>query len=165
MASNHLALTTEGAAETQAVGERLAHSLQTGDVLALMGDLGAGKTAFTQGLARGLRIAAAVTSPTFTLINQYRAPGGLTLQHVDCYRLGNASLEMWDIGLNDLFEGDDIVVIEWADRILDLLPPDYLEIAFDYLDPDRRKLQFVAHGARSAALLAALMSQDTSTRP
>jgi tRNA threonylcarbamoyladenosine biosynthesis protein TsaE len=130
--------------------------LRGGDVIALSGDLGSGKTTFTQGLACGLGIRAAVTSPTFVLVNRYTAPDGRVLQHADCYRLANAPLEMWDIGITDLYEGDDIVVIEWADRIPGLLPDEYLEIAFNYLDENRRQLQFVAHGERPAGLLAAL---------
>ena len=147
---------TFSAAESGRLGERLAQSLRGGDVIALSGELGSGKTTFTQGLARGLGIRAAVTSPTFVLVNRYPAPDGRILQHADCYRLANAPLEMWDIGLTDLYEGDDIVVIEWADRIPGLLPDEYLEIVFTYLDENHRRMQFVAHGERTAALLAAL---------
>jgi tRNA threonylcarbamoyladenosine biosynthesis protein TsaE len=151
-----LILETSSAAETGRLGQRLAQPLRGGDVIALSGELGSGKTTFTQGLARGLGVRAAVTSPTFVLINRYPAPDGRVLQHADCYRLANAPLEMWDIGLTDLYEGDDIVVIEWADRIPGLLPDEYLEIAFAYLDENRRRLLFVAHGERPAELLAAL---------
>ena len=154
-------LETTGIAQTQEVGARLALLLRPGDVLALIGDLGAGKTAFTQGLASGLGIAAAVTSPTFVLMNRYQGPGGQILQHVDCYRLGDAPLEMWDAGLADLFDGDDIVVIEWADRITGLLPDEYLEITFAYLGPERRRLCFAAHGAHYSDVIAAL---DTDTQ-
>jgi tRNA threonylcarbamoyladenosine biosynthesis protein TsaE len=149
-------LETSSAAETGRLGQRLAQPLRGGDVIALCGELGSGKTTFTQGLARGLGIRAAVTSPTFVLVNRYPAPDGRVLQHADCYRLTNAPLEMWDIGLTDLYEGDDIVVIEWADRIPGLLPNEYLEIAFTYLDENRRRLCFVAHGDRPVGLLAAL---------
>ncbi len=108
---------TGSVAETQALGAQLARWLRAGDVLALTGELGAGKTAFVQGVAKGMGIMAAVTSPTFVLINRYTAADGRVLQHADCYRLADAPAEMWDIGLTDLFAGDDIVVIEWADRI------------------------------------------------
>ena len=144
------------AVETGRLGQRLAQPLRGGDVIALSGELGSGKTTFTQGLARGLGIRATVTSPTFVLVNRYQAPDGRVLQHADCYRLPNAPLEMWDIGLTDLYEGDDIVVIEWADRIPGLLPDAYLAIAFTYLDESRRRLHFIAHGERPAGLLAAL---------
>jgi tRNA threonylcarbamoyladenosine biosynthesis protein TsaE len=148
-----LTMTTHGVDETQALGARLAAWLQPGDVLALSGDLGAGKTAFTQGLAWGMGISRPVTSPTFTLINQYRAGDGRVLQHVDCYRLANAPLEMWDAGLSDFFAGSDIVVIEWADRIPGLLPDEYLEIAFTYVDDSRRQLLFRSHGERYERLV------------
>jgi tRNA threonylcarbamoyladenosine biosynthesis protein TsaE len=157
MSSTEWTVQTGSVAETQALAEKLSRLLDAGDTLALAGDLGSGKTTFTQGLARGLGVSTAVTSPTFTLINQYRLPDGRLLQHVDCYRLANAPLEMWDVGLSDLLAGDDIVVIEWADRIPGLLPDDYLEISFQYLDDQRRQLHFVAHGARYASLLRTLL--------
>jgi tRNA threonylcarbamoyladenosine biosynthesis protein TsaE len=156
MGKRELVLETSSAAETGRLGQCLAQLLRGGDVIALTGELGSGKTTFTQGLARGLGIGAAVTSPTFVLVNRYPAPDGRVLQHADCYRLGNAPLEMWDIGLTDLYEGDDIVVIEWADRIPGLLPDEHLEIAFTYLDENRRRLCFVAHGDRPVGLLAVL---------
>jgi tRNA threonylcarbamoyladenosine biosynthesis protein TsaE len=156
MGTCELVLESTGADETGKLGQRLAWPLRGGDVIALSGELGSGKTTFTQGLAQGLGIRAAVTSPTFVLVNRYQAPDGRVLQHADCYRLANAPLEMWDIGLTDLYEGDDIVVIEWADRIPTLLPDNYLEIAFTYLDELRRRLHFVAHGERPASLLATL---------
>ena len=101
--------------ETSAVAERFAPSLQPGDVLLLFGELGAGKTAFVRGLARGLGASAEdVSSPTFTLIQEYRSPSGLTLQHVDLYRLSAAEAD--DLGLDELISGDAIVAIEWAER-------------------------------------------------
>lgn len=147
---------TSSVEETMALGTLLGEHLLAGDVLALSGELGAGKTAFTQGIARGMGIRAAVTSPTFTLINRYTAPDGRVLQHVDCYRLGNASLEMWDAGLTDFFAGDDIVVIEWADRIPELLPPDHLALDFTYVDETRRRICFRGESDRDIALIGAL---------
>jgi tRNA threonylcarbamoyladenosine biosynthesis protein TsaE len=149
-------LETASPAETQAWGARLAGLLAAGDVAALVGELGAGKTAFVQGLARGLGIRAAVTSPTFILVNQYRTPTGCTLQHVDCYRLSDAAAEMWDVGLGDLFAGDDIVAIEWADRVAALLPDEYLEIGFSYLDENRRRICFSGHGDRVVGIVEQL---------
>lgn len=156
-------LETESTAETQAVAAQLARRLRGGDVVALIGDLGAGKTAFTQGLAAGLGITAPVTSPTFVLINRYRAADGRVLQHADCYRLADASAEMWDIGLTDLMAGDEIVVIEWADRIADLLPAERLEITFAYLTENRRRLTFVGHGARWTTLVRRLRASVSSS--
>jgi tRNA threonylcarbamoyladenosine biosynthesis protein TsaE len=153
---------TAGPAETQAIGSLLGQRLSAGAVVALTGELGAGKTAFTQGIARGMGITAPVTSPTFTLINRYKAPDGRVLQHVDCYRLGNAALEMWDAGLTDLFAGDDIVVIEWADRIPGLLPDDHLDVAFTYVDATRRRIRFADSGAHPIGLVDALARDDAA---
>ncbi len=158
----HFRLETHSAAQTRALGAWLARMLgdPAGAIIALAGDLGAGKTTFTQGLAQGLGIRASVTSPTFVLINRYVGADGRVLQHADCYRLSNAAAEMWDVGLVDLFAGDDIVVVEWADRIPGLLPDDYLEIAFAYADENRRQICLTAHGARYAALLEQLATRD-----
>ena len=153
MEKRQLMLETESVTQTQALGLRLAPWLRSGDVLALAGELGAGKTAFTQGLARGMGITATVTSPTFVLINRYVAPDGRVLQHVDCYRLADAPAEMWDVGLADLFAGDDVVVIEWADRIAGLLPDVLIRVDFTCLNETRRRLCFVANGTRYVELL------------
>jgi len=159
----HLLLETNQSAETQTCGARLGkllcgkdHPGEGAPVLALSGDLGAGKTTFTQGLAQGMGIEAPVTSPTFVLVNRYVGAGGHVLQHADCYRLSNATAEMWDIGLDDLFAGDDVVVIEWADRIPGLLPEDRLDIAFEYVDEDRRRICMTAYGTRYRGLLQQL---------
>jgi tRNA threonylcarbamoyladenosine biosynthesis protein TsaE len=114
-ASEQEVIETGSEEETSAVGERLASSLARGDVLLLFGELGAGKTAFIRGLARGLGASVEdVSSPTFTLIQEYRSRSGLTLHHVDLYRL--AAAEVDDLGLDELISGDAIVAIEWAER-------------------------------------------------
>lgn len=152
----HWATETSSAAETQALGMELASRLSGGEVIALAGDLGSGKTTFVQGLAQGLGISAAVTSPTFVLINRYRSPYGHVLQHADCYRLQNAALEMWDAGLGELLHDDDVVVIEWADRLPGLLPDEHLAVHFEYLDENRRRLTFIARGTHYVELLRAI---------
>jgi len=106
--------------ETQAAGERLAQTLTPGDVVGLTGDLGAGKTCFIQGLARGLGIKGHATSPTFVLINEYR--GRLPVRHVDAYRTESLA-QLLDLGLPELFDEPGITVIEWADKVEPLLPP------------------------------------------
>ncbi len=100
---------------------------------------------------------ATITSPTFVLINRYLTADGRQLQHADCYRLANAPLEMWDAGLTDLFMNEDVVVVvEWADRIPGLLPPEYLDIAIEHEDGDGRRFKIVGHGARYRELLQRL---------
>jgi tRNA threonylcarbamoyladenosine biosynthesis protein TsaE len=106
-------LLTSSEEETTAAGERFASRLRPGDVVLLHGDLGAGKTAFVRGLATGLGAPAAdVSSPTFTLVQEYR--GRLTLYHVDLYRL--QPVEVGDLGLDELSEGNAVVAVEWAER-------------------------------------------------
>lgn len=111
-------------AETLAAGRALAAGLRAGDVLALVGPLGAGKTQFVKGLAAGLGLdAEGVTSPTFTLLHEYRRPGArLPLCHFDFYRLETAA-EAAALGLEEIFDGDGVTAVEWADRFPELLPP------------------------------------------
>ncbi len=134
-------------------------------MLALSGDLGAGKTTFVQGLASGLGITAPITSPTFVLVNRYRLPDGRRLHHADCYRLKDAPLEMWDIGLDDLLAGDDIVVIEVGRPHPRPAADDHLEVAFTYVDDTQRSLTFTPHGAAWAELLAHLQAAAESGLP
>ncbi len=108
-----------GVADTHAVAARLARVAGPGSVVALHGDLGAGKTCFVQGFARALGIHDPVTSPTFTLINVYEGPR--PLYHVDLYRL-NGSNEALGLGMEDFMEGEGVTLIEWAERAADLLP-------------------------------------------
>ncbi len=124
---------------TRALARRLAESLESPVVIALYGDLGAGKTLFTQALARALGVTDPVTSPTFTLINEYDLPDGGRLFHVDVYRLQNAAPEAVALGLEDLFDAG-IVVIEWADRIASLLPEERIDVHFQHAGDDVRRL-------------------------
>ena len=122
--------------ETAAVGERIAASIRAGDVILLYGQLGAGKTAFVRGLARGLGAPPEdVTSPTFTLVQEYR--GRVTLYHVDLYRL--EPREVPDLGLDELVEGESVVAVEWPDRWVDR-PRLAWEITIDTVGDDRRRL-------------------------
>ncbi len=107
--------------ETEALGERLARQLHPGSVLAYFGDLGAGKTAFTRGLARGLGCTGRVTSPTFTIVNEYEGP--TPLFHFDMYRLGDSD-ELFDIGWEDYLARGGVCAVEWSERIEDALPDD-----------------------------------------
>lgn len=108
-------------AETEALGAQTAQHLSPGTVLAYRGDLGLGKTAFTRGLARGLGVTARVTSPTFTLVNEYA--GRLPLFHFDLYRLGGAD-DLFDIGWEDYLDRGGICAVEWSERAPEALPED-----------------------------------------
>ena len=110
---------THGPEETEALGVRLAECLQPGDVIAYYGDLGAGKTAFTRGLARGLGIAEAVTSPTYTIVNEYLS-GRMPLFHFDMYRLGSSD-ELFDIGWEDYLARGGVCAVEWSENVEDAL--------------------------------------------
>jgi tRNA threonylcarbamoyladenosine biosynthesis protein TsaE len=121
-------------AQTEAYGAALGAILAAGDVVALVGDFGAGKTAFTSGLARGWGALEMVNSPSFVIIHQHtRRKDAQRLHHLDCYRLRGA-LEAESIGVADLLESHDVVVIEWADMIGPLIPPHALWIAFEVSD-------------------------------
>ena len=144
-------------ASLQAFAQSLAPHLQAGDILLLDGDLGAGKTSFTKGLARGLGIADYIKSPTFTIIREY-PDGALPLYHMDLYRLENGGAG--DLGLEEYFEGDGVSVVEWPDFLGEATPEDYLLIHF-LKDPDddhKRTLTFEAVGPRAQALLAAIQA-------
>lgn len=149
-----MTLPARTAAELQAVAERLGRLMQAGDVLALTGPLGAGKTTFVQGVARGLGVPADrhVASPTFALVNEH--PGRVPLVHADLYRVADAR-ELEELGLTDAFDRA-AVAIEWLDRFPDAAPPERLEIAIDVAADDSRTLTFRPRGARAAALLSAL---------
>jgi tRNA threonylcarbamoyladenosine biosynthesis protein TsaE len=112
-------LTTISPEETEAAGARLGATLKSGDVVALTGELGAGKTVFVQGLARALGVGTAATSPTFVLVNEYR--GRVPVHHVDAYRTTSLA-ELMDLGIEEMMDGDGITVIEWAERVEPLLP-------------------------------------------
>ena len=132
--------------QTQTIAAHLAKCLKPGDVVALIGNLGSGKTAFVKGLVRGLGTGKnKVLSPTFVLMRQY--PGRITVNHFDLYRLKDIQ-QLREIGYEEYFYSDGITVIEWADRIKEALPEEYLEIGFDFLDKNSRRLNFRAYGKR-----------------
>lgn len=135
---------------THQLGASLGSIVRSGDVLALQGDLGAGKTNFVQGLARGLGITHDVNSPTFILANEYTG-GRLPLYHIDAYRVENA-VEADGFGLDDYLNGDGVTVIEWAERVREALPRDVLWIELEYVDEHTRLIRATAHGPRSSEL-------------
>jgi tRNA threonylcarbamoyladenosine biosynthesis protein TsaE len=120
-----LKLTSESPEETLIIGERLGRLLEKGNIICLTGDLGAGKTAFTKGIAKGLEVLDYVTSPTYTIINEYE--GRLPLYHFDVYRLNDVE-EMYELGYEEYFFGDGVVVLEWADIVTDIIPRERLWI-------------------------------------
>lgn len=128
---------THGAEETEALGEKLAQYLRPGDVIAFYGDLGAGKTAFTRGLARGLGINEPVTSPTYTIVNEYLS-GRLPLFHFDMYRLGSAE-ELFDIGWEDYLERGGVCAVEWSENVEEALTG-AITVTIRRLDDSRREI-------------------------
>lgn len=120
---------TYSAKETFEVGKRIGKGAESGQVYALIGDLGVGKTVFTQGLAEGLGIKGPVNSPTFTILQVYEA-GRLPFYHFDVYRIGDVE-EMEEIGYEDCFYGDGVSLIEWADLIEEILPPERIKITVE----------------------------------
>lgn len=130
-------LISRSPAETQAIGERLGARLGPGAVVACTGELGAGKTCFLQGLARGLGVTGDVTSPTFILVNQYR--GRLPVYHVDAYRTGSLG-ELIDLGLEEMLHGDGVTAIEWADKLAPLLPARTIRVAISGLGDEPREI-------------------------
>jgi len=148
---------TASQAETARVGEKLAAFLCAGDVICLNGELGAGKTRLVQGMARGLGIDGPVTSPTFTLINEYH--GRLPLYHMDVYRLGG-SLEMEDLGYEEYFYGEGVTVVEWAEKVEGLLPAERLDIYINRRPEgeDSREIVLTPRGERYRRLAEELIT-------
>lgn len=142
-------VTTRGVDETRALGEALASLLEPRDVVVLAGELGAGKTAMAQGIARGLGVDEVVPSPTFVIVREYE--GRHPLAHVDVYRLGHLQ-ELHDLGFDELIDDGRVVVIEWGDRIEPLLPATRLEARLLPVEaePDARSVHLSALGAWSA---------------
>ncbi len=134
---------SDSEALTVALGETLSQGLQPGDVVAFFGDLGSGKTTMISGVCRGLQVCDQVSSPTFTLINEYQ--GRVPVYHFDFYRIRNAH-EAWSLGLDEYFGGDGICLIEWSEKIIDLLPLGRIEVHVEDLYaegvPGVRKIRF-----------------------
>ena len=130
---------SNSAEQTFEIARHIGEKAKDGDLFALSGELGSGKTCFTKGLALGLGVSAEyqITSPTFTLINEY--PARCKLYHFDVYRLSSYS-EFEDLGYEEYFAGDGVVVIEWAEKIAKLIPRDSIFINFEYVDENSRKM-------------------------
>jgi len=137
--------------ETQRFGKELGQLAMPGDVILLIGNLGAGKTCLTQGIAWGLNIDGYARSPSFVVVNEYK--GRLPMYHIDLYRLDNIA-EIADLGLDDYLYGKGLCVVEWADKALDLMPPQNLLIKIDLLGKNERKLELTNQGQRYKEMLA-----------
>jgi tRNA threonylcarbamoyladenosine biosynthesis protein TsaE len=137
---------TTSADATRAIAAALSVQLAAGDVVVLVGELGAGKTTFAQGIARGLGVTVPVTSPTFTLVQQYS--GRLPIAHVDVYRLDRVQ-ELHDLGFEELVDGPGVTLIEWGDAVRQVLPADHAVVRIEPGDSgDERVLTFEFEGAR-----------------
>jgi tRNA threonylcarbamoyladenosine biosynthesis protein TsaE len=162
LATCRLELISQSALYTQHLGKCLGELLQGGELLLLDGQLGTGKTTFTQGLAKGMSISAVVNSPTFTLLKEYRqeqsgqgsrpAGDGQVLYHFDLYRLDEPE-EMIDLGFEEYFCGSGVCVVEWADKATNFWPAERLSIHLTALDEVKRDLLFVATGSHYCELL------------
>ncbi|MFQ5577843.1 MAG: tRNA (adenosine(37)-N6)-threonylcarbamoyltransferase complex ATPase subunit type 1 TsaE, partial [Anaerolineae bacterium] len=139
-------------AQTRRLGAKLGALAQPGHIIALLGNLGTGKTRLAQGFGSGLGVPddEVINSPTFTFINQYR--GRLTLYHIDLYRL-NSPLEAQTLGLDDYLFGNGVCLIEWADRLGDALPAERLEVELYYLHETKRRVVMRARGPEHSNLL------------
>jgi tRNA threonylcarbamoyladenosine biosynthesis protein TsaE len=146
--------------ETRALAARLGERLGAGDVVALNGELGSGKTEFVHGLAQGLEVPPhLVASPSFTLVHEY--PGRVSLVHVDLYRLEDLPPSMLP-DLEEYLAGPQVLAVEWARRLAPLLPGDYLEVDLEILGENERQLTFTGHGERSWELVRYLAAAHAS---
>ena len=141
--------------ETETLGRRLGEMLFPGAVVALVGQLGAGKTLLVRAIAVGLGMVNvdAVSSPTFVLIQEYNAR--LPIYHFDAYRLIGAD-ELLGLGVHEYFESSGVSLVEWADKVRSALPKEYLEISIDITGEESRRVEMIAHGTRYEAIAAAL---------
>jgi len=137
-----MTITTNSEAETIREGEKLGMKLKPGAVVALHGDMGAGKTAFVRGLAVGLSIDMVVSSPTFTIVNEY--PGDTPLFHFDMYRLESAS-ELFDIGWDDYQDRGGVCAVEWSENVPGAFPPDAIMVNIGIISDNVRRLE-ITHG-------------------
>ncbi len=142
-----LTLSTNGPDETIELGRRLGRLLIAGDVVALVGDLGAGKTCLVKGIARGLEVpeSSYVRSPTFVILNIY--PGRCPVHHLDLYRIHSLQ-EVEDLGTREIFYGEGVTVIEWADKIRSLLPEEHLRVCLDFRNETGRAITVEGIGVR-----------------
>ncbi|GAB4451100.1 MAG: tRNA (adenosine(37)-N6)-threonylcarbamoyltransferase complex ATPase subunit type 1 TsaE [Chloroflexi bacterium OHK40] len=156
-AANELDFISHGPAQTERVGQRLGELLRPGDLLLLIGTFGAGKTHLVKGVVRGLGSDDLVTSPSFVLVNEYRAGGawrGMPIYHVDLYRIAEVG-ELATIGLEELWSGDGVCLIEWPERAAAITPDAHLAVFIEHLSETKRQIRLVPHGPRFVELITA----------
>lgn len=134
---------TQSEAVTEKLGEKLAFVLKAGDIIAMSGDLGAGKTAFIRGMARGLGVKSRVTSPTYTIVNEYE--GDIPLFHFDMYRLADAD-ELYDIGWYDYLNRGGVCAIEWSENVLETLPENCIRVKIEVTGLESRTIEITGAG-------------------
>ncbi|HHY94185.1 MAG TPA: tRNA (adenosine(37)-N6)-threonylcarbamoyltransferase complex ATPase subunit type 1 TsaE [Firmicutes bacterium] len=153
--TRHFTCVSHSVEETRHWGEEIGRQLCPGDLVALYGPLGAGKTTLVQGIARGMRARGPVRSPSFTLVNEYETEAGM-LYHLDLFRLASEE-EVEEAGLGERLPGDGVAVVEWAERAASLLPPDRLDLTLEMAEGENeRRLVFSPQGSRFVTLLADL---------
>lgn len=140
---NLLQIKTNSAEETEQLGYKIGQSLSGGEIIAMTGDLGAGKTTLTKALAKGLEIDDYITSPTFTIVNEYS--GRLKLFHFDVYRIGDVE-EMYDLGFEEYFYSNGVCIVEWSNLILEILPKERINIDISYVDENSREITISGSG-------------------
>lgn len=156
-----LEMLSDSAVQTRNIGMKLGKLSAKGDVILLVGPLGAGKTCLTQGIARGLGIHEYTASPSFVLVREYQ--GKLPLYHIDLYRLDNIE-EVTQLGLDDYFSGNGVCVVEWADKGLGVLPQEHLLIEMQIVSPLQRRLSFMPKGRRYLEIISKLKSEGVGAR-
>ncbi len=158
-----MVIQTKSASETIRIGKGIGSRLRSGDVVALVGELGAGKTQLIKGLAAGvgMRNPTYISSPSFTLINEY--PGRIPFYHIDLFRLGREK-EAEELGLEDYFQGGGVTAIEWGDKIPSLLPKEVLFIHIDYAGKNTRFIEIIGKGKRFEDLVDQMRSFDFGVR-
>jgi tRNA threonylcarbamoyladenosine biosynthesis protein TsaE len=150
-----ITITTHNAEQTIDIGRRFGELLEAGSIVALEGDLGAGKTTITKGIGLGLAVATEVHSPTFTLVHIY--PGRLPLYHIDLYRLASED-DVETLGVEDYLFGDGVTVIEWAERMGSLMPKDRIGVTLRMLGDEDREIEFATESDRFVSVLEGLES-------
>ena len=141
----NLTIITKSHEETKNLGKAVSKLVKPGDILAFYGELGAGKTCFIQGISRGLKVEDYVVSPSFTIINEYQ--GKIPVYHFDLFRLNNAE-EILELGYEEYFYGEGLTVVEWAEKIEQLLPKEHLKIGIKFKDRYERTISFIPQGDR-----------------